>query len=103
MLLLHKQSVQGTFPWNGTDYTTTQAGTRIAKMAADHILNLTVTPKPACCYYINNLFWGISWNGTRLTTQEAGKIAKDGCTADQVLNLTVTQTSGCCYYANNLF
>jgi hypothetical protein len=59
------------------------------KMAADQILNLTVTPKPADAVTTNNLFWGISWNGTDYT-QEAGKIAKDGCTADQVLNLTVT-------------
>jgi hypothetical protein len=46
--VLRKQSVLS-FPWNGTDYTTTQAGTRIAKdgCTADQVLNLTVTPKPA--------------------------------------------------------
>jgi hypothetical protein len=46
-MLLHKQSVLEVFSWGGTDYTTTQAGTRILQngCTADQV-NLTVTPKP---------------------------------------------------------
>jgi hypothetical protein len=50
MPLLHKQSVlESLFSWNGTDYTTTQAGTRILQngCTADQVLNLTVTQNHA--------------------------------------------------------
>jgi hypothetical protein len=95
MPLLHKQSVLGeSFSWNGTVIQLLKLVQRIAKdgcTAADQVLNLTVTPKPADAVTAQtNLFWeSFSWNGTDYTTTQAGT-SRYGCTADQVLNLTVT-------------
>jgi hypothetical protein len=72
MPLLHKPICSGeSFSWNGTDYTSTQAGTRIAKTVyCRPSTELDCYPKPAdAVYYTNNLFWrSFSWNGTDYTT-----------------------------------
>jgi hypothetical protein len=76
MPLLHKQSVLESFSWNGTDYTTTQAGTRILQngCTADQVLNLTVTPKPADAVTTQTICSRSFslWNGTDYTSNQAG-------------------------------
>jgi hypothetical protein len=91
------------FSWNGTDYTTTQAGTRILQngCTADQVLNLTVTPKPADAVTTQTICLESLSLGMVLIIQ-LNKNPSKQCTADQVLNLTVTPNQPA-VTTNNLF
>jgi hypothetical protein len=94
---MYHATIWGKLSWNGTDYTTTQAGTRIAKDVLQTKYWTWLLPLNQWRQQ-NNLFWeSLSLEWYRHSNQ-AG--TKKRCTADQVLELDCNSKTRCRYYTN---
>jgi hypothetical protein len=86
------QTIWRSFSWNGTDYTTTQAGTKTFKtdvLLIKYLLTVTVNQRMPLLHK-QSVLESFSWNGTDYTTNQAGTRIASKMDVLLIPNLTVT-------------